>query len=70
MNMLELKEVSYSAEKGGEAFYILHESSFAVPKGHFMAIVGPSGCGKTTLLKVTNLARRSEERRARLVETY
>ena len=50
--MLELKEVSYSAEKGGEAFYILHESSFAVPKGHFMAIVGPSGCGKTTLLKV------------------
>ncbi|NCF93319.1 MAG: ATP-binding cassette domain-containing protein [Verrucomicrobiaceae bacterium] len=50
--MLELKEVSYSAEKDGEAFDILHESSFAVPKGHFMAIVGPSGCGKTTLLKV------------------
>jgi len=50
--MLELKEVSYSAEKDGEAFDILHESSLVVPKGHFMAIVGPSGCGKTTLLKV------------------
>lgn len=50
--MLELKEVSYSAEKDGEAFDILHETSLAAPKGHFMAIVGPSGCGKTTLLKV------------------
>jgi ABC-type multidrug transport system ATPase subunit len=48
--VLELKEVSFTIEKEGEAIHLVNEASLSVPRGHFMAIVGPSGCGKTTLL--------------------
>ena len=49
--MLELKDVSFTIRKDDAEIALLDQISFAVPKGHFMAIVGPSGCGKTTLLK-------------------
>ena len=49
--MLELKEVCFTIQKDGEPVHLVDHASFAVPRGHFMAIVGPSGCGKTTLLK-------------------
>ena len=49
--MLELKDVSFTIRKEDTEIALLDQISFAVPKGHFMAIVGPSGCGKTTLLK-------------------
>ena len=49
--MLELKEVCFTIQKDGEPVHLVNHTSFAVPRGHFMAIVGPSGCGKTTLLK-------------------
>ena len=49
--MLELKEVCFTIQKDGEPVHLVNHASFAVPRGHFMAIVGPSGCGKTTLLK-------------------
>jgi ABC transport system ATP-binding/permease protein len=49
--VLELKEVSFTIQKDGEALHLVDHVSLAVPRGHFMAIVGPSGCGKTTLLK-------------------
>ena len=49
--MLELKEVCFTIQKDGEPVHLVNRASFAVPRGHFMAIVGPSGCGKTTLLK-------------------
>ena len=30
---------------------VLHEVTFAVPKGSVTALIGPNGCGKTTLLR-------------------
>jgi ABC-type multidrug transport system ATPase subunit len=50
--MLELQKISYTIPRGEEDVHLLHEVTFKVKAGHFMAIVGPSGCGKTTLLKV------------------
>ncbi|MEO1837365.1 MAG: ATP-binding cassette domain-containing protein [Akkermansiaceae bacterium] len=49
--MLELKEICFTIQKDGDPVHLVNHASFAVPRGHFMAIVGPSGCGKTTLLK-------------------
>ncbi len=50
--MLQLDEISYTIDKDGEDFDLIHKASLKVAPGHFMAIVGPSGCGKTTLLKI------------------
>ncbi|MFE7286544.1 ATP-binding cassette domain-containing protein [Streptomyces noursei] len=30
---------------------VVHDASFAVPRGSVTAIVGPNGCGKSTLLR-------------------
>jgi len=49
--VLELKEICFTIQKDGDPVHLVNHASFAVPRGHFMAIVGPSGCGKTTLLK-------------------
>ena len=49
--MLEIRNITLSLQRDGEAFMLLNDVSFNVPAGHLMAIVGPSGCGKTTLMK-------------------
>ena len=50
--MLQLEDISYTIDKEGEDFDLIHKASVKIAPGHFMAIVGPSGCGKTTLLKI------------------
>lgn len=51
--MLEARHISLEVphEEDDEALFLLQNINFALPLGHFMAIVGPSGCGKSTLLK-------------------
>jgi ABC-type multidrug transport system ATPase subunit len=49
--MLELKNISLSLDRDGEAHTLLDDITFSIPPGHLLAIVGPSGCGKTTLMK-------------------
>ncbi|MDD2971788.1 MAG: ATP-binding cassette domain-containing protein [Lachnospiraceae bacterium] len=47
--MLELKNVSWTAEDGTD---ILENVSFVVPENRFVVITGPNGGGKTTTAKI------------------
>jgi NitT/TauT family transport system ATP-binding protein len=47
---VERLTVDYTMRRTGETLTAVHEISFAVASGEFVAIVGPSGCGKTTIL--------------------
>jgi len=51
--MFEARHISLEVphEEDDEPLLLLRDINFALPLGHFMAIVGPSGCGKSTLLK-------------------
>ena len=52
MDAISVRDLSkgYSCRSG--SMDALHEISFSVKEGEFVAIVGPSGCGKSTLLKI------------------
>jgi putative ABC transport system ATP-binding protein len=48
--MLVARELSKEYRSGENKLTVLHDVSFSIPQGTFVAIVGPSGSGKTTLL--------------------
>ncbi len=58
--VLALDRVSFSYPAGGghdgtagpDRNLVLHDISFDIPRGAWVALVGPSGCGKSTLLRL------------------
>lgn len=56
-NILEFQNVSFRYEAGSESEKLplaVHNVSFAVKKGDFVAILGHNGSGKSTLAKLSN----------------
>jgi len=49
---LEVKNLSKTFKKRGEAFYALNQISFSLEKGELLSLVGPSGSGKSTLARI------------------
>ena len=54
MALLEIRNVGKSFAHAKGRLEVLHDITFAVDEGEFIAIVGPSGCGKSTLLRIIN----------------
>ena len=50
--LIEIRAVTKTYRRGGEAIEVLHGVDLDIPRGDFVALMGPSGSGKTTLLNL------------------
>ncbi len=55
MPLISVKDLCKTYENEGVRTSVLHDVSFSVEKGEFVAIMGPSGSGKSTLMHVLGL---------------
>ena len=52
MNLVEIRGVTKTYQRGRERIEVLHGVDLDIPPGDFLALMGPSGSGKTTLLNL------------------
>lgn len=51
-SLLSVKHVTAFYEEDGHTIEALHDITFDIADGEFVALIGPSGCGKSTLLDI------------------
>lgn len=53
--MIEFSHIDKAYGEGEEATKVLHDVSFTIKEGEFVAIMGPSGSGKSTIMNILGL---------------
>ena len=53
--VIEVKDLNKQYENEEIVTKVLHDVSFTVPRGQFLAIMGPSGSGKSTLMHIIGM---------------